>query len=74
VISVDKNPKYPSTLTDTLLPAVIIREHIQKILQADNIETYIADIEKLEDLMSTEIDKEYEEQEREIKEKVKNST
>ena len=57
---------FSKTLTDTLLPAVIIREHIQKILQAEDIETYIADIEKLEDLMSTEVDEEYEKNEREI--------
>jgi len=71
VISMEKGIKQQPTLTDTLLPAVIIREHIQKILQANNIETYIADIEKLEDLMSTETDKEYEKQELKIKEDVK---
>ena len=67
----DKKVNFSSTLTDTLLPAVIIREHIQKILQADNIETYIADIEKFEDLMSTEIDEDYEKEEEKIIKKVK---
>jgi hypothetical protein len=71
VISLKKTEGFTSTLTDTLLPAVIIREHIQKILQAEDIETYLADIEKLEDLMNTEIDDEYRKDENEIKEAVK---
>lgn len=72
MISMDKKINYSGTLTDNLLPAVIIREHIQKILRAESIGMYIADIEKLEDLLSTEIDETYEKEEIEIEEKVKN--
>ena len=57
--------------TDNLQPAQIITEHIRKIMNDEDISHYMSDIEKMEDLLTTEIDKPYEKAEKEIEEKVK---
>lgn len=62
------------TLTDNLLPAVIIREHIQKILRAEDPLTFCSDVEKLEDLLSTEVDEKYEVEMKEIGAETKSLT
>ena len=58
------------TVNDTLQPAEIITQHIRKIMESEDIDHYAADIEKLEDLLCTEIDKEYEDDEKDIKKEV----
>ena len=57
--------------TDNLQPAQIITEHIRKIMNDEDISHYMSDIEKLEDLMSTETDSKYEKAEKDIGKKVK---
>jgi len=56
-----------STLNENFQPAEIITRHIQRIMEDEDIESYIADIEKLEDLLTTEMDDEYEKEEKTIK-------
>ena len=58
--------------SDNLQPADIITEHIRKIMNDEDISHYMSDIEKLEDLLMTEIDSAYKTAEKEIEEKVKN--
>lgn len=66
-----KNAKKDTfTVTDNLRPAEIITDHIRRIMEADNVPQYVADIEKLEDLLSTEMDEPYEKAEKDIESKV----
>lgn len=57
-------------LSDTLKPTEIITQHIRKIMNDASMEDYLHDIDNLEDLLSTEIDDDYEEKEKEIEKKV----
>jgi len=63
-----------TTLNENFQPSEIITKHILRIMEDDSIEAYIADIEKLEDLLTTEMDDDYEKEEKEIDEKLKDFT
>ena len=58
------------TVVDNLQPAEIITEHIRKIMNDETLSEYTVDIDKLEDLLATEIDDEYEKDEKKIKKEV----